>query len=71
MKGASSRGSAGNANMRQTGRAQPSKNMRQMKNAQLAPKAKRAVQSWLSQGQGPNRASGHKGGMGRQGSKRP
>lgn len=59
MKGASSRGSAGNSNMRQTGRSQP------------AQKPKRENQRWRAQGQGPNRASGHKGGISRQGSKRP
>ena len=58
MRGASSRGSAGNSNMRQTGRANP------------AQKPQRGTQNWRAQGQGPNRASGHKGGMGRQGSKR-
>jgi hypothetical protein len=58
MKGASSRGSAGNANMRQTGRAIPSQ------------KPLRGNQNFRLQGQGPNRAAGHKGGTGRQGSKR-
>ena len=58
MRGASSRGSAGNANMRQAGRANP------------AAKPQRGAQNWRKQGQGPNRASGHKGGMGRQGSKK-
>jgi len=58
MRGASSRGSAGNSNMRQAGRSMP------------AQKPLKGVQKWRAQGQGPNRASGHKGGMGRQGSKR-
>lgn len=58
MKGASSRGSAGNSNMRQTGRSAP------------AQKPQRSINRWRGQGNGPNRAAGHKGGMGRQGSKR-
>ena len=58
MRGASSRGSAGNANMRQAGRANP------------AQKPQRGKQAWQAKGQAPNRAAGHKGGISRQGSKR-
>ena len=61
MRGSTSRGSQGSANMRQSGKMRPQAR---------APKggASPAVQRWMK-GQGPNKAAGHKGGISRQGSK--